>query len=344
MNQPTPDGWIVALVFILWLASISTWIVLLSRRSRHGAILDYEPRSPVPWGAPAALVTVLYVSLVFIAGVGEEAAQQAKEQNPSQVLGYLLGFIISQTLIVGVIVFIVAVLSGAKLRDLGMPSSIRELACDVRIGFIAFLAALAPVHAIQQLLFYVLGLDKESSSHPLIQMVSGDESNFTLLLLASVVAVVVAPLAEEILFRLLLQGWLEKWEDLWLGWRRLAHTNELTGDVVLEPILQPPNDAALLPVTIDETGPLTEPTPEIPPTSGIASLPFGWMPILFSSLLFAIAHYGHGPDPVALFVLALILGYVYQRTHRIVPTIVAHALFNAFAMVILWQMMLSDAE
>ncbi|MCI0334318.1 MAG: CPBP family intramembrane metalloprotease, partial [Planctomycetes bacterium] len=274
----------------------------------------------------------------------EEVAQQVKEQNPSQVVGYLVGFIVSQTLIVGVILFVVSVLSGANLRDLGMPASTRELARDVRIGFVAFLAALAPVHAIQQLLFYVLGLDKESSSHPLIQMVSGDEPNFTLLLLASVVAVIVAPLAEEILFRLLLQGWLEKWEDLWLGWRRSTPTNDPISDVVLQQILEQPNDALLAPVTIDETGQHAEPTSTISPTCGIARLPFGWMPILFSSLLFAIAHYGHGPDPVAIFVLALILGYVYQRTHRIVPTIVAHALFNAFAMVILWQMILSNAK
>ena len=63
--------------------------------------------------------------------------------------------------------------------------------------------------------------------------------------------------------------------------------------------------------------------------SGAGGLPYGWVPIVVSSALFAIAHVGHGPDPAALFFLALLLGYVYQRTHRIVPCIVTHMLFNA---------------
>jgi membrane protease YdiL (CAAX protease family) len=46
---------------------------------------------------------------------------------------------------------------------------------------------------------------------------------------------------------------------------------------------------------------------------------------------------GHGPDPIPLFVLALILGYMYQRTHRIVPSIVTHLLFNLTSLVMLWM-------
>jgi hypothetical protein len=64
--------------------------------------------------------------------------------------------------------------------------------------------------------------------------------------------------------------------------------------------------------------------------------PYGWLPILGSSLLFSLAHFGYGTDPVPIFVLALILGYVYRRTHRIVPCIVMHALFNLVTMLTLW--------
>jgi membrane protease YdiL (CAAX protease family) len=41
-------------------------------------------------------------------------------------------------------------------------------------------------------------------------------------------------------------------------------------------------------------------------------------------------------DPVPLFLLALALGYIYHRTHRLLPVFVLHALFNAFAFVSLW--------
>jgi membrane protease YdiL (CAAX protease family) len=39
-------------------------------------------------------------------------------------------------------------------------------------------------------------------------------------------------------------------------------------------------------------------------------------------------HASHGPDPVPLFVLALGLGYLYQRTHRLLPCVVVHLLLN----------------
>ena len=46
------------------------------------------------------------------------------------------------------------------------------------------------------------------------------------------------------------------------------------------------------------------------------------------SLLFALAHATQWPDPVPLFLFALMLGYLYQRTHRILPSIVAHFVCN----------------
>jgi membrane protease YdiL (CAAX protease family) len=76
-----------------------------------------------------------------------------------------------------------------------------------------------------------------------------------------------------------------------------------------------------------------------PPRRGIAGLPYGWFPILISSIAFGLAHFGYGPEPVPLFLLALVLGHLYQRTHRIIPGIVAHALFNLFSMIILWRVL-----
>jgi len=44
-----------------------------------------------------------------------------------------------------------------------------------------------------------------------------------------------------------------------------------------------------------------------------AASPALW-PILLSAGLFAALHATHGPDPIPLFLLALGLGYLYQRT------------------------------
>lgn len=58
-------------------------------------------------------------------------------------------------------------------------------------------------------------------------------------------------------------------------------------------------------------------------------------PIFVSSLIFALMHASHGPDPIPLFLLALALGYLYRQTHRIWPSYVMHACFNATSMAML---------
>ena len=61
-----------------------------------------------------------------------------------------------------------------------------------------------------------------------------------------------------------------------------------------------------------------------------------WLPIVISSLIFALMHYSHGPDWVPLIILAAGMGYLYQRTHRVVPSLVVHALLNSLSMFGLW--------
>jgi membrane protease YdiL (CAAX protease family) len=52
--------------------------------------------------------------------------------------------------------------------------------------------------------------------------------------------------------------------------------------------------------------------------------------------LFAGAHWSHGPDPIPLFFFALVLGYLYQRTRRILPCVVVHFLLNSCSLAALW--------
>ncbi len=52
-------------------------------------------------------------------------------------------------------------------------------------------------------------------------------------------------------------------------------------------------------------------------------------PIYVTSLLFAVMHLGQGAAPIPLFFLSLGLGFLYQRTGRLVPAIVVHMLLNA---------------
>jgi membrane protease YdiL (CAAX protease family) len=184
------------------------------------------------------------------------------------------------------------------------------------------------VYGVQGLLLYLLSRD-DPSDHPLIEMVTEGHPHVGVLLLAAIAAVIVAPICEEITYRLVLQGWLEKWEDEKLGWR-----TEQANDEARMTNHDEPNSSFVI----------RAPSFPEPPRRGVGGLPYGWMPILVSSALFALAHYGYGPEPAPIFLLALVLGYVYQRTHRIIPCIVAHALFNLLTMLALWRMVFHATE
>lgn len=63
----------------------------------------------------------------------------------------------------------------------------------------------------------------------------------------------------------------------------------------------------------------------------------GWRhgAIVFTSLFFAVMHWGHGMAPVPLFFFSLGLGWLYQRTHRLLPSIVVHFCLNACSLALL---------
>lgn len=54
-------------------------------------------------------------------------------------------------------------------------------------------------------------------------------------------------------------------------------------------------------------------------------------PAAVSAAVFAAAHQGQGYAPIALFFFGLVIGYVYQRTHRLVACVVMHMAFNALS-------------
>ena len=203
---------------------------------------------------------------------------------------------------------------------------------DVKIGIVAWLAALVPVYGTQVLLVMMFG---QPSQHPLIQMVAKDP-NETILVAAFLAAVVVAPICEEITFRLLLQGWLEKWEDRRLGWRE---TPSGVPETQTATPARPRRQVGRRRRYQESWSRQRNCRRRKCRFMGCIGLPHGWVPILISSTLFALAHFGFGPDPIPLFLLALVLGYIYQRTHRIVPCMVAHALFNSLTLIALWRML-----
>jgi membrane protease YdiL (CAAX protease family) len=66
-----------------------------------------------------------------------------------------------------------------------------------------------------------------------------------------------------------------------------------------------------------------------------------WPAIVINAAIFAIAHFDAWPAPIALFVLALFLAYLAQRTNSLVASIVLHATFNCANLLLLTLMIVT---
>jgi membrane protease YdiL (CAAX protease family) len=351
MPKPIEDNFLIAYQTVVMLISLSVGVVLLGFRFR-GPLLRFRPRTVVPWNAAAgAVLAVLLVTMAVLGTLSpqkesgkstkdrqEQSADDADDSANAELR--VAAGIVEQLVIVGGTLFLIVTYFNPSRDDLGLPANFRELGCDVLIGVVAIVAAIAPVF----IAMLILSGPEMKSEHPLIKMVSEGQPDLPLFIISSLAAVVVAPICEELMFRLLLQGWLEKCEARWRGLLRQEQEIEaVTADDVSQ--TEAPLASLAAPGAI-----VGQPAMEsitLYSDSGIKAsptldTPHGWVAIVISAALFGLAHLGYGPEPIPLFFLALVLGYLYNRTHRIVPSIVAHALFNAYSMIALWRMVFCD--
>ncbi len=167
-------------------------------------------------------------------------------------------------------------------------------------------------------------------------------------------AVVVAPIGEELFFRGVLQGWLQRvtfdaspiggaMTDIFGGWPQSTESPESLSSLDAESNADDVSGAAeLAPV---QTPGFDSDNPYVSPGSNLASRKASqqsahfvgnrfvwWFPIVVSAGMFAAVHYGQGLAPVALFLFGLALGFLYRQTGSIVPCIVLHFFLNFFSM------------
>ncbi len=207
---------------------------------------------------------------------------------------------------------------------------------------------------------------KPELAHPAEQLLRGGTPVEKAI--AVVMAVIVAPLVEEFLFRVLLQGWLEA---LWSRWRR-KYPELRAAPVSWVPIVLPAVPFALMHLRFGK-----EPVSSQYMTSlflgqmtadlltlglaiailrfaaGATAADLGWKPeklrsdaklgllalvavigpllMLQAALVVLVKSTGmnYALDPIPLFLLALVFGVLYHRTHRLAPSLVLHMAFNA---------------
>jgi membrane protease YdiL (CAAX protease family) len=320
----------VAIVLLLGTASLLAGGEALRRIVRFEPLIPYNPRRPVPWmpldvGLVLAAYLLPVLAAALLAGTTSETVNEALRPNE-----FALGLMMNAAIQVGVAAFALAVLrfrARATWIDMGLVPG--KLAADVRLGLMAFLTMAVPIYALQLGIHHLM---PQQDFHPIVELLK-EHPNHGLFLISGLAAVVVAPVTEEIVFRLLLQGCLEGIEDRLRGAKGVVFEPPNEEHILDAPIQRlendsrPPNPFAS---PLAPPGPSAQEAPRVPPIGRIR----GWIPIVGTSLLFAALH--KWPDQIPLFIYSLTLGYVYHRTHRILPSIVMHLALNLTSLTLLW--------
>lgn len=319
--------------------SLSLWSLAVARLSQGKPILERDPHRLAVWGFVDVLmaVVILFVLQFAFAVVAKSAGVMNVGKEERTLDDYFIALMMNAVCTGGAFILswvYVALRTGATPADLGFRRD--RFGRDLLIGAAAFLMLAPLVFGVQVVLVSIMG----PTQHPLIVLLE-KSPEWRLFIAASLNAVIVAPVVEEYFFRGLWQGWTEalRWppngEDILFGRRQLGEAiGAATTDVEAKVVLADPSNPYMA-TLVDEQPPvevLSDPTTQRTV----------WWPILLSATLFSLAHINHGPDWVALLVLAIGLGYVYQRTRSLTPSIVVHFLLNATSMVMLWAKLFLD--
>jgi membrane protease YdiL (CAAX protease family) len=309
---------------LLLLGGLLVWVWIAREIWQHQPVLRFEARRQVPWeGIDLLLILCAFVLFQWqciafglkLAGVQPPEGWADLDSHAKTAV--ILADLVARLLTVAVGVAILVLRTGATPYDLGING--RRATYDLRCGALAFVASLPLVYGVQALVTHWIPYE-----HQLIDVVH-EQNAVATWIMAVLSAVVAAPLAEEFLFRVLLQGWLEKLE--------LSLVLKMPSAVLRQIDLPSVNE------TSDATSP--DPIPAmVSPSRGLLGLPLGAIPIFISSSLFALTHFREGNESVALrllavtplFVFGVFLGFVYQRTHRLLPSLTVHFLLNAMTM------------
>ena len=155
------------------------------------------------------------------------------------------------------------------------------------------------------------------TKHPMEVMMRADQTPTTLII-SALSAVVLAPIAEEVLFRGALLGWLTK---LTMPASKSSATADFSNDAIVGESL---NDQEAPP----------------PPSKPLVSF---WLVNVLVSVIFSLMHWQAWPSPVPIFLLSLGLGVLYQKTGGLAASIGLHMTFNGISTTMLFLSLASKA-
>lgn len=340
------------LLIAMLVGSLASWIYLIVRVRRGQPLLEVEPCAPRVWGlADLAMVAGLFlVCQVLFATV---YARLSNGEIPGAANGQVSAAVAAFASL-GNIVAIALALFWMALRFDATPKHVgfrfsgwwRQL----QIGIIATFVVLPVVYLLMAAVS--IGLHSEYN-HPLLDEVRRN-ATLTSYLMGVVTAVLLAPLAEEFLFRVMIQGWLQSWsvstpKQILLG-ARLSERGlgdspalevgppigqntewDVEAQIVdtsnpYQPVVIGLTDRSAPNVDTDQVSISTT----LDETHWVSTPP--WWPSVVTGILFGLAHWGYGLSFIPLIVLGIVLGLLYRATHSIWPCFLVHFALNSTSM------------
>lgn len=225
--------------------------------------------------------------------------------------------------------------SNTQPTELGL--TFRRAGVNTALGVLAFLVITPLVFAVNlgaQHLMEQLGM--EGVKHPFEKLTKAGLPLGQMIVLTCI-AVICAPIMEELIFRGVIQPWLAL--NQWGGHLAMGLALVIAGPWDMETLTQLTEGLAWQD-RVRAASPLIFVLALTPfyvlcwryQKTPAATAIFG------TSLLFAMVHKFAWPHPVPLFFLSLGLGWLAYRTQSLVGSIVLHSLFNGVGCVQLWLM------
>jgi membrane protease YdiL (CAAX protease family) len=349
--MPAPSPLAVLLILAILASIVGAWIWVILRLALSLPVLPPSKPRVVPWGGGAVLAVVLFwVALNVSVPMAYNSAIRHQPGGPNANIGanakldlkpgeMMTLSAVSNTATLALVPLLLVAVAGAKPRDLGLVGT--GLPKQVARG-VLFYPLLAPiVFGAMAMALLVWGRTK----HPLENAIAQDKSPEMKIVLV-LAGVVLAPAAEELIFRGVLLGWLTR---VALGVRKPSTQGSMMEGIdefppvphLLETveIESPegsfdahPHDTA---VHHADHNPFAQPVAAIAPMVD-ESAPVGTWSLairllaanVIVSLIFAALHGPVWPTPIPLFFLSLGLGFLYQRTGGILAPIALHMTFN----------------
>lgn len=189
------------LVFLLVLASACIWVRLIPRLAAKRAILEPNDEQRSAWNT-AHEYTAIYVASIWVLML---LASSLSKQVPSETKEFSLQLVAidaSVSLVIVVLLPLIVYAGGTPLSSIGIKWT--KFLDQVKLGLIGYIAAILPM-AISMLV--TVPIRPVEDQHQLLKRLS-ETPNITTIAFVAGLAVIAAPLKEEMVFRVILQGWL----------------------------------------------------------------------------------------------------------------------------------------